>query len=225
MNSAQQTTVSNERIVDAYDRLAIPYDWLVAPFGTAIRHRAIEHFVSESAQHVLEIGCGPGHALELLARHSSPGSHVIGLDAAPGMLERARRNVDRATHATDLDLVLGDARSLPIPDASLDVVFVEDTLELFSSEELSTIVAECGRVLKPDGRLGVLTMERSGVEDDPFVRIYEWLYEHLPGYGRVGCRPIYARNALEEGGFEVLHRERHRRGFVWPVALFIARPT
>ena len=223
MGTSPDATASNEAIVAAYDRLSAPYDRLIAPLEANTRRRAIEKLHLESGETVLEIGCGPGHALRLLARHSSPDGHVIGLDAAPGMLARARRRVGSSTESDRIDLLLGDARSLPVPDDSVDAVFIEDTLELFSSDEITTVVADCARVLDADGKLGVVTMERSGVEDDPFVRLYEWVFDRVPGYDRVGCRPIYARQALEEGGFTIERQERHRRGYVWPVEILIAR--
>lgn len=223
MGSSSRTAVSTETIVETYDLLATPYDWMVARWETKTRRRAIENLHLESDERILEIGCGPGHALRSLAHHSGPDGHVIGLDAAPGMMDRARRRVEQSDRTDRIDLLLGDARSLPVPDNSVDVVFIEDTLELFPSEEIATVVAECARVLVPNGRLGVVTMERSGVENDPFVWMYEWLFEHFPGYDRVGCRPIYARRALEDGEFEIQRQERHRRGYIWPVTILIAR--
>ena len=225
MSRSPSPPASNDAVVAAYDRLAVPYDRVIAPLEAGTRRLAIDRLEVEAGERVLEVGCGPGHALVPLAERVGPDGAVIGLDAAPRMLARARRRVERSAGAGWTDLVLGDARSLPVPDDAVDVVFVEDTLELFSPEEIATVLADCVRVLDTDGRLGVVTMERAGAEDDRFVRVYEWLFEHVPGYDRIGCRPIYARRALENGGFEVTHRERRRRGYVWPTEILIARPA
>lgn len=214
--------VSNETVVRTYDWLAAPYDLLIAPIEAGTRSRAIELLALSAGDRVLELGSGPGHALPGLAGSVGPGGQVIGLDAAPRMVARARRRVADAGDALIVEVLLGDARSLPLPATSVDAVFVEDTLELFSTRERRTVLAECNRVLVPGGRLGVVTMERSGLEDDRFVRIYEWLYEQFPGYDRIGCRPIYARDALEAAGFSILEQERRRRGYVWPVEILIA---
>ncbi|MFD1565437.1 class I SAM-dependent methyltransferase [Haloarchaeobius amylolyticus] len=225
MSAPASARVSNDAIVEVYDRIATPYDWVITHVDTGTRRRAIERLELGAGAIVLEIGCGPGHALGALAARVGPDGYVLGLDAAPGMLDRARRHVEQSDQADRIGLLLGDARALPVPADSVDAVLVEDTLELFSPVEIETVVAECARVLAADGRLGVVTMERSGVEDDPFVRVYEWLFEHLPGYDRIGCRPIYARQALAEGGFEIERRERRRRGYVWPAEILIARPA
>lgn len=225
MESSLRPSVSNEEIAATYDRLAALYDLVVAPLGAGTRRRALELLSVEPDERVVEIGCGPGHALVSLARHLDRRGRVVGVDAAPGMLARARGRATRPAVSDRIDLVLGDARSLPVADDAVDVVFVEDTLELFTGEEIRTVLGECKRVLDADGRIGVVTMEREGAEDDLFVRAYEWVFDHVPGYERVGCRPIYARRALEAGGFTVERRERHRRGYVWPVEILVGYPA
>lgn len=124
-----------------------------------------------------------------------------------------------------VDVVLGDARSLPVRDSTVDIAFLEDTLEPFPETAMVTVVLELERILRENGRLGVVTMERAGAENDLFVKGYDWLFERIPGYERFGCRPIYARRTLEEGGFDAVRRERLRRVWMWPVDILIARPT
>ena len=118
--------------------------------------------------------------------------------------------------------MLGDARSLPIAQEAVDVILIEDTLELFSQDEMQTVLNEGKRILVPDGRIGVITMVREDAEDQLFIRAYEWVFEHLPGYDRVGCRPIYARQTLEAAGLSIESQERLRRANVWPVEILIA---
>lgn len=216
--------VSNDVVAATYDRIAPLYDVVVAPFAGGTRRRALDLLAVGDGDRVLEVGCGPGHALVPLARSLDASGRVVGLDAAPGMVARASDRADRSGVGDRIDTVLGDARALPVAEDAVDAVFVEDTLELFSPAEADGVLRECARVLDPDGRLVVATMERADAEDDPFVRAYEWVYEHVPGYDRVGCRPIYARRALEVAGFAVEHRERHLRAHVWPVELLLARP-
>lgn len=214
--------VSNEAVVAAYDLLAAPYDRLVAPIEAATRERALSVLSPQMGEDVLEVGCGPGHALSDLAAAVGPSGRALGLDAAPGMLSRARERASGVGHVT---LVRGDARSLPLPDGAVDAAFVEDTLELFGPDDVTAVLGELRRVLAPGGRLVVVTMEREDAEDHPFVRAYEWAFEYVPGYQRVGCRPIYARRALAKNGFAVERRERHRRAYVWPVEILRARPA
>lgn len=224
MTPSPAARVPNETVVGTYDRLATIYDLVLGPLAAGTRRRALELLRVEAGARVVEVGCGPGHALVGLAERVGPTGRVVGIDAAPRMVSRARRRAARAGLADRVAVLLGDARSLPVRDRAADVAFVEDTLELFSGEELAAVVAELRRVLAPDGRLGVVTMERAEAEADPFVRAYDWAFDHVPGYARLGCRPVYARRALEAGGFVVEREERRRRGYVWPVEILIARP-
>lgn len=140
------------------------------------------------------------------------------------MIARARQRSLREGTRDQIDLCLGDARSLPFREGTADIAFIEDTLELFSEDEMATVVDELDRILHVDGRLCVVTMERAGAEDDLFMRVYDWLFERMPGYKRFGCRPVYASQALKEGGFVIDHRERLHRAWVWPVGILIAHP-
>ncbi|MFB6085633.1 MAG: class I SAM-dependent methyltransferase [Halodesulfurarchaeum sp.] len=225
MESASQPTVSNETIAATYDRFASLYDWFVAPMEARTRQRALDLLSIAPSERIVELGCGPGYGLVSLAGFLDQTGHVVGLDAAPGVLDRSRSRAMRPAVSERIDLVLGDARSLPIAEDSVAVIFIEDTLELFSRGEIRAVLQECKRVLTPDGRVGVITMERETVENDPFIRAYEWVFDHVPGYERIGCRPIYARQALEAAGFTIERREHHRRGYIWPVEILIGHPT
>jgi len=223
MARSAPTPGPNDNVVATYDRLATLYDWFLGPIASKPRTRALEVLAIDPDERILEIGCGPGHTLETLANRSEPPSRIVGLDAAPGMIDRARRHAATEERTALIDLVVGDARQLPVATDAIDVVFLEDTLELFSPIDVRTVLTECERVLNQDGRLGVVTMEREGAEEDGFVRAYEWLFEHLPGYDRVGCRPIYARRALGAAGFSITNQATIRRGYVWPVEVIIAQ--
>ncbi|MFB6354835.1 MAG: class I SAM-dependent methyltransferase [Halobacteriales archaeon] len=223
--AASPVTAPNEAVVATYDRFAALYDWLVSPLAAGTRDRALDGLRLDRGDRALEVGCGPGHALVGLADRVGPAGHVVGLDAAPGMLGRAERRVARAGIDAGVTLVLGDARSLPLGDGVADAALLEDTLELFGPDDRDAVLGELRRVLAADGRLAVLTMERAGAERTSFVRAYDWVFDNVPGANRVGCRPIYARRALEAAGFAVEERASLRRAGVWPVELLVARPA
>lgn len=225
MGSTPRSSVTNEDIVRAYDRGATLYDWLVRALPSKTRRRALDLLSLEGDETVLEIGSGPGWALRDIHSRLDSSGQIVGLDAAEGMIARADRRIGNRSGGERIHLLLGDARELPFPDNGIDAVFIEDTLELFSRSTIQTVLSECDRVLVPDGRIGVVTMEREGAETDLFVRGYDWIFEHVPGYDRVGCRPIYARRALETEGFAIEQMDRYRRGYVWPVEILIARPS
>ncbi|RJP53371.1 MAG: methyltransferase domain-containing protein, partial [Anaerolineaceae bacterium] len=113
----------------------------------------------------------------------------------------------------------GDAANLPFASGSFDAVFLSFVLELFDTPEIPLVLAECQRVLKPDGRICVVAMSRDKDENIP-LRIYEWFHQHVPNY--VDCRPIYVVKTLQESGFEI---SRTEHGQMWglPVEICLAK--
>ncbi|NJL23005.1 MAG: methyltransferase domain-containing protein [Leptolyngbyaceae cyanobacterium SM1_3_5] len=108
---------------------------------------------------VLYIGVGGGlEALQLAYFCRRPGS-VIAVDPVAEMRSAAAQNLQVAAQENDwfsLDMVRilpGDAFSLPIADASVDVVAQNCLFNIFEPEDLQRALAEVHRVLKPGGRL------------------------------------------------------------------------
>lgn len=92
--------------------------------------------------HALDVACGTGRYAALLAK---AGHAVTGADTSPDMLALARQKVPQAT------FILGDARKLPLPDASVDVVTCG--LALTHIPALEPAFTEFARVLRPGGHL------------------------------------------------------------------------
>jgi malonyl-CoA O-methyltransferase len=92
---------------------------------------------------VLDLGCGTGYFRAALQQRF-PGAYYIGLDLAPGMVTFARERRDE-----DCGWVVGDAESLPLASASVDIVF--SSLALQWCDRPEHLFAELARVLAPGG--------------------------------------------------------------------------
>lgn len=130
-----------------YSLYAPIYDRLASVF-TATRRRAVEQLGLRAGERVLIVGCGTGLDLDFIPREVT----IVGIDVAPGMLNRARRRARRLGHAADLRR--GDARELPWPDASFDAVILHFILAV--APEPERIARESARVLRPGGRVSIL---------------------------------------------------------------------
>ena len=95
---------------------------------------------------VLEIGCGRGVALPVLARLCAP-TRLVGLDIDAALLSEARRRLERT--GVEAELVHADARALPFDAASFDVVVDFGTAYHVARPE--DVLREIGRVLRPGG--------------------------------------------------------------------------
>jgi ubiquinone/menaquinone biosynthesis C-methylase UbiE len=104
---------------------------------------------------LLDVPCGFG-------RHSIPlgaaGFRVVGIDRSRPLLDEARR---RARGARWPKLVQADYRKLPFADASFDAaVCLFSSLGYLGDEQDTKVLAEIGRVLRPEGRLVVEILHR-----------------------------------------------------------------
>jgi 2-polyprenyl-3-methyl-5-hydroxy-6-metoxy-1,4-benzoquinol methylase len=101
---------------------------------------------SVAGKRLLDVGCGDGAMAFELARQ---GATVTALDADPSMIAAARLRAEN--EAVRIQLVEGNAKSLPFDDATFDVVVAVTILCFVHDAEHA--VTEIARVLKPGGQL------------------------------------------------------------------------
>lgn len=192
---------SKEAARASYNRLSRWYDAIAGSTEKKYRDWGLEKLSAKPGETILEIGFGTGHCLVSLAKAVGSTGQVIGLDISDGMLAIARGRLQAEGLSERVNLQLGDAAKLDfLKDASLDGVFMSFTLELFDNPEIPRVLQECHRILKPDGRIAVVSMTKSN-PPGVAVRMYEWFHEHMPNYA--DCRPIFARQAIEQTGFQI----------------------
>jgi SAM-dependent methyltransferase len=96
---------------------------------------------------LLDVGCNWGRWSVAAARL---GYRPLGLDPSLPAVLAARRVASEL--GADAEFVVGDARHLPLPDASVDVVFSYSVFHHFSRDDALRALAEIRRVVKPGGR-------------------------------------------------------------------------
>lgn len=111
----------------------------------------------QSTDRVLEVGFGPGAAIELVAAQASQGS-VAGVDFSLAMLSSARRRNAQAIKAGKVDLRQGEATAIPFADACFDKALSIHTLYFWSDPQRP--LTELHRVLKPGGILALTFLPR-----------------------------------------------------------------
>jgi demethylmenaquinone methyltransferase/2-methoxy-6-polyprenyl-1,4-benzoquinol methylase len=191
---------SKDETKSYYNKIAQVYDLLAEHSEQPMRERGLALLAPQTGEHILEIGFGTGHCIVELARAVGPDGAVLGIDISDAMLSLADELLRREGLASRVALTCGDAAQLPYHDESVDGVFTSFTLELFDTPEIPNVLAEIRRVLKPGGRLVVVSISKQG-GPSLLLKAYEWTHKHFPNL--LDCRPIYVRQALEAAEFEV----------------------
>lgn len=120
------------------------------PWFTPMYKEALKQLKLNERQMVLDAGCGSGLFSSMVIQK---GAKLIGIDAAPGLLELARkRNPENSFLEEDLE-------KLPFNDSYFDVVTAFNSLQYAGN--FGNALAEVARVLKPGGKLAI------GIWDKP----------------------------------------------------------
>jgi SAM-dependent methyltransferase len=149
----------------------------------------------EPGQVVLDLGSGAGLDVLLSARRVGPDGHAFGLDMTDEMLQLSRANMEKAG-VKNATFIKGAIESIPLPDASVDVVISNCVINL--AEDKRAVIREAFRVLRPGGRFAVADM----VEIDPLEPALKQRLDAWAGCIS-GTVPIDEyRAALIEAGFQ-----------------------
>ena len=163
--------LSNEQVDREIDRLKLQHD-IVAPLLTTWIN---SHATSASSsiksdgynrQHpnnkgadedgeepfvFVDIGCGPGHDVDLIHRVLREGDHqnnfrIVGIDTNDRLLLQAQ---ERYEEAPTITFQKGSITSIPLPDSSVDFILIKFVLQHIEGEARSQALTEMRRILKP----------------------------------------------------------------------------
>ncbi len=189
------------------DKIRKIYNWmskiyfLAAPLEKRARMRGIELAQIKPNDKVLEVAVGIGHSfLEILKRVDRKNT-VYGVDLTPAMLEKTKKLATKKGYS-NFDLEESDARHLPFPDETFDVLYNSYMLDLIPIGDFSVVLKEFQRVLKKDGRLVLVNLSKK----DSAPVFLEKLYKMNP-YFWGGCRPVLMESFVDKVGFRSVKRE------------------
>ena len=216
----QQRTAVKEHARDHFEKWALSYDnsrlnELV--FFPSIRRCQQEILAWKQARgdtpyRVLDVGCGTGTMLSLVARDPLAET-LVGLDYADQMVRRAAEKFSGSEQANKLTAVRGDAEHLPFRDGSFDVLTCCNSFHHYPHQ--ASAIAEFHRVLRPGGIMILIDGFRDNVIGwvifDVAVATIEQNVHHAP-WSEV-------REMVEAAGF--LHLEQKKMGVLAPLLVSI----
>ncbi|MGD9904890.1 MAG: bifunctional demethylmenaquinone methyltransferase/2-methoxy-6-polyprenyl-1,4-benzoquinol methylase UbiE [Vicinamibacterales bacterium] len=177
------------RIAGMFDAIAARYDLLNTVLSAGLdRHwrlRAIASLRLSGRERLLDVCTGTAD-IALGAARAEPGAaRVVGVDFAGAMLAHGREKVDAAGLAPRVQLIRGDATTLPVADQSVDALTIAFGIRNVQAPDAAC--REIRRVLKPGGRVAILEFGLPGL---PGLRhLYGWYFRSvLPRVGRLVSR-------------------------------------
>ena len=157
------------RHAEAYERRL---EQIMARGEARGRKRAIELLQARPGMRVLDIACGPGNLTARVAPLVAPGGEVVGIDLAPGMIERARR---RGIAGASFEVM--DMEQLTFPDESFDAALCGHGLQFVP--DLARALREARRVLRP-GSPFAATVPLGARNQDVWERLEKVAVRWLP---------------------------------------------
>lgn len=188
----------------AYDTHAAEYARQLDPTLAGVAERLAELAVPERGLRLLDLATGTGAVARAAAGR---GAAVVGIDLSGAMLAVAREL------SPEIELLAGDAHSLPFSDGEFDVVACGLALSHF--QEPLRALSETLRVLRRGGRLVASTWGAGG-ETPSSGRVAELLQRmRVPDKGyaldeRTWLYPAQGSELLRRAGFARVHVRSER---------------
>lgn len=168
------------------------------PGGLALTERGARLAGIGADSRVLDAGCGVGASALFLAERF--GCRVLGIDASPDSIERARSRAARSAARNRLDFRVGDLGRLALAGERFDAALAECVCSTL--EPHADAVGTLARALGPGGRLVLSDVVRRGAIPDALRTPLGYA---LCLGGCVSAEEL--AGALESRGFIVLARE------------------
>jgi demethylmenaquinone methyltransferase/2-methoxy-6-polyprenyl-1,4-benzoquinol methylase len=188
----QRVLRSKEQARTSYNQLSRIYD-LFGRFEQKYRDKGLQMLDVKSGEKVLEIGFGTGSSIIKIAQKVGETGKVYGIDISDGMVNQTIQRLQKTGLRNCVELYRGDAVQLPYNSGFFDAIFLSFTLELFDTPEIPRVLRECKRVLRPGGRISVVSLSKAG-NPGLLTRIYERFHNWFPTIA--DCRPIFLKQTL-----------------------------
>ncbi|GAB2866204.1 class I SAM-dependent methyltransferase [Actinocorallia aurea] len=167
-------------VAGMFDRASATYEGPEGGYFPPIGRALVARAGIAAGSRVLDVGCGRGAVLVPAAQATGPEGSVVGIDLAPGMVERTAAAVADLPWVT---VALGDAADPDFPEGSFDALLAGLVIFFLPSPEEA--VAAYRRLLRPGGRLAFSTF---AAQDPLHVAVVKALAPLVPGGD--GARPV-----------------------------------
>ncbi len=197
------TDYLQRNLIDEIDELAPIFDELTlwsSRFGLLL----LDHLEIRQGVVGLDLGCGTGFPLLELAALHGPSSHFTGIDPWEAAVNVVRQKIE-AHRIRNVDVRVGDAATLPLPDASVDLI--TSNLGINNMANPEAVLREAFRVARDGARI-VLTTNPTGT----MPQVYAAMREALAGCAPLAISDLDAQER-HRGTVESITSELSEAGF------------
>jgi len=182
MDTSSGTSTSETR--HNYNNISKWYDLIVGSKEKQLFDRGVKNLSTIKGGKILETGCGTGSGLLSLYKYLDKTNIIFGLDLSDGMLIKTKGKINPLLNIS-IHLQQADARFLPFDRFTFSGIILGFTLELFPEEDINMVLAECERILVPEGKIVIVCMADALTIP---VRIYSFFHNLFPKF--IDCKPI-----------------------------------
>lgn len=181
-------------IQNLFGSIAPQYDRANAILSVGLHYGWNRRLIKETLSHLtdkqstyLDLCCGTGDisfcALEYAKKHKHSFHKMHLLDFCSEMLSLAKHKAELADVQSNIfNYIQGDAQKIPLPDKSVDFVTIAYGIRNVTNPE--SCIQEAARVLRPNGRFGILELTRPKITILKFFHSI-YLKTLLPVLGRL----------------------------------------
>ena len=125
--------------------------------GSLLYNPYFRTFQLKGDEKVLDFGCGGGVGSRCMLKFLNKNGHITCVDTSSNRIIRAKK---RLAKFSNVDCMVGDIRSLNIPDSSFDIIFIIHVIHDIPPTERQAIVKSLSRKLKSSGALYIRELIR-----------------------------------------------------------------
>lgn len=125
---------------------------------------------------VLDLGCGPGSFIPMIAEAIGPGGTIHGVDLSESLIQSARKKYTRSSTGCDIEFGVANALELPYSNNEFDAIWCSNLTQYLGDEDFETLVAECRRVAKSGGLIAIKDWDLSLFRVQPAAHEVIWRF-------------------------------------------------
>ena len=130
--------------------------------GLLDNKRILDALAIHPGQLILDAGCGTGYMAKLFAAETGLSGKVWAMDKDTNFINTLKNE----QLPLNLEVIEGDiTRPTPFAPSSIDIVYISTVIHTFSRNQMADYINEVKRILKPDGRLAIVEIEK---KETPF---------------------------------------------------------